>query len=131
MPLGAILGLKKMLTSPFGPLILFAIPALTIIGFYWIDNNKLEKSIDQYRERAAQITVARDIAEREGKTLRSDINKITSDLISKEKEISEIQTNAKSEAKNVLIEYEKEATVQLELNKNSKEMTEWYQEVWD
>jgi len=130
MPIGAILGLKKMLTSPFGPLILFAIPALTIIGFYWIDNNKLEKSIDQYRERAAQITVARDIAEREAKTLRININKITSDLISKQKEISQIQLKAKSESKNVLIKSEKESLKQLDLSKNSEEMTEWYKKVW-
>lgn len=130
MAIGAIMGLKKMVTSPFGPAILLAIPAFTVIGFFYIDNKQLESAVEQYRMEAAAITVSRDIAKGEAKKLRSRIGEITSDIKRKEELIVELESKAKESAESVIIESEKSAIAEKQSTRNSEEMGQWYKEVW-
>lgn len=130
MPAGAIIGLKKMLTSPFGPAILISIALLTVIGFQYTEIRSLKKDNETHMTNAASLKVAKDVCESESRGLRSSINKLTNDLKLMEMKYDEAQLKANQKSKEVMEDAVKKAESEIKQIKTSKEMTSWYQEAF-
>lgn len=130
MPAGAIVGLKKMLTSPFGPAILISIALLTVIGFQYSEIRSLKKDNETHISNSASLKVAKDVCENESKGLRLKLNKLTSDLKLMEMRTEEIQKKAKQKANETIKESIEKAEKEKIEFKDSKEMTLWYQDLY-
>lgn len=130
MPVGALIGLKKMITSPFGPAILIAIPLVSLIAFQYLEIKSLKKDNATHMTNAASLKVAKDVCENESKGLRSRLNKLTSDLKLMEMRYDEAQLKAKNSASEEMEKAVVRAEKEIKEVKTSEEMTSWYQEAF-
>jgi len=130
MPIGALIGLKKMMTSPFGPAILISIALFTIIGFQYLEIKSLKGDNEIHISNSASLKVAKDMCENETRGLRSKINNLTFELKTAEDKHKKAELKVKQSSNQIMADAIVKAEKQIKEVKTAKEITQWYQEAF-
>lgn len=126
MPAGALVGLKKMLTSPFGPAIFVALAMGTVMWYMHSSNERLQERLDEVGASAAACSAARGIDESEKSRLREQIKGIKSDLEKSEDRRRVVEKRANQAARKALV-IDMPENIEDGKKVDAEEMTKWYQ----
>lgn len=128
MPAGALVGLKKMLTSPFGPAVFVALAMGAVMWYMHTSNERLQSRLDEVGASAASCSAARSIDESEKSRLRENIKGIKSDLEKAEQRRRVVEKRANQAAREALV-FDFPENIENGEKVNAEEMTKWYQDL--